>query len=145
MCVCVYVGIYMYSHLYIYSFQILSIVDYCKMLNTVPCLCMHAQSSLSCPALCNPVNRSLPGSSVHQIFLARILEWVAMPASRGSSQPRDQTCISCVSCTAGGFSPTEPLGICSTVTPCCLSISHVAACMCQSQALNSFLSPPFPL
>ena len=40
---------------------------------------------------------SLPGSSVHGIFQARILEWVAIPFSRGSSQPRDGTCISCIS------------------------------------------------
>ena len=41
---------------------------------------------------------SLSGSSVHGIFQARILEWVAMPSSRGSSQPRDQTCVYYVSC-----------------------------------------------
>ena len=41
---------------------------------------------------------SPPGSSVHGILQARILEWVAMPSSRGFSWPRDQTCISCVSC-----------------------------------------------
>ena len=41
---------------------------------------------------------SLPGSSIHGIFQARILEWVAMPSSRRSSQPKDQTQISYVSC-----------------------------------------------
>ena len=46
---------------------------------------------------------SLPSSSVHGILQTRILEWVAISISRGSSQPRDQTLISCVSCTAGGF------------------------------------------
>ena len=39
---------------------------------------------------------SLPGSSVHKIFQARLLEWVAMSFSRGSSQPRDRTCVSCI-------------------------------------------------
>ena len=39
-----------------------------------------------------------PGSSIHGIFQARIPEWVAIPSSRGSSSPGDQTCISCVSC-----------------------------------------------
>ena len=39
---------------------------------------------------------SLPGSSVHGIFQARILEWVVVSYSRGSSQPRDQTCVSCI-------------------------------------------------
>ena len=45
----------------------------------------------SCLSLCNPVDCSSPGSSVHGIFQARILEWVAFPFSRGSSQPRDWT------------------------------------------------------
>ena len=44
-----------------------------------------------CPTLCYPVNCSPPGSSVHGIFQARILEWVAISFSRGSSQPRDWT------------------------------------------------------
>ena len=58
--------------------------------------------SISCSVVsetfCNPMNCSLSGSSVHGIFHARILEWVAISFSRASSQPRDQTCISCVSC-----------------------------------------------
>ena len=54
----------------------------------------------SCPTLCNPKNCSLLGSSVHRILQARILEWVAMPCSRGSSQPRDWIQVSCI---AGGF------------------------------------------
>ena len=45
-----------------------------------------------------PLDCSLPGSSVRGILQARILEWAATPSSRGSSQPRDQTCISYVSC-----------------------------------------------
>ena len=52
---------------------------------------MHAQS---CPTLYNPMDCSLLGSSVHGILQARILEWVAMCSSRGSSQPRDPTCAS---------------------------------------------------
>ena len=47
---------------------------------------------------CNPMDYSLPGSSVHGISQARILEWVAISSSRRSFQPRDQTIISCVSC-----------------------------------------------
>ena len=54
----------------------------------------------SCPTLCNPRDSSPPGSSVHGILQARML---AISFSRGSSWPRDQTCISCVSCTAGRF------------------------------------------
>ena len=48
----------------------------------------------SCLTLCNPMNCSLPGSSVHGIFQTRVLEWVAISFSRGSSQPRDQTRVS---------------------------------------------------
>ena len=53
------------------------------------------QSSLT---LCDPMDHSLPESSVHGIFQARILEWVAMPSSRGSSQPKDGTLIFYISC-----------------------------------------------
>ena len=50
----------------------------------------------SCPTLCNPMDCSPAGSSVHGILQARILEWVAISFSRGSSQPRDRTRISCI-------------------------------------------------
>ena len=52
-----------------------------------------------CPTLCDPMDCSLSGSSVHGILQARILEWVAISFSRGSSQPRDQTRVSHI---AGG-------------------------------------------
>ena len=48
-----------------------------------------AKSLQSCPTLCNPLDCSPPGSSAHGILQARILEWVAMPSSRGSFQPRN--------------------------------------------------------
>ena len=51
-------------------------------------------------ALCDPMDYSPPGSSVHGILQARILEWVAIPFSRGSSQPRDLTLVSYI---AGRF------------------------------------------
>ena len=63
--------------------------------------------------LCDPVDCSPPGSSVHGISQAIILEWVVIPFSRKSSWPRDQThisCIHCVSYIAGRFSPGEPPG-----------------------------------
>ena len=50
-----------------------------------------AQSLQSCPALCDPVDCSLPGSSVQGILQARILEWVVVPFSRASSRSRDPT------------------------------------------------------
>ena len=56
-------------------------------------LCVHAQS---CLTLCDPTDCSPPGSSVYGISKARILEWVAISSSTGSSQPRDQTRISCI-------------------------------------------------
>ena len=52
----------------------------------------------SCLTLCNPKDCSLPGSSVHGILQARILEWVAVPSSMGSSQPKGQTCVSYIPC-----------------------------------------------
>ena len=74
-------------------------------------LSVHAKSLQSCPTLCNPVAYSPPGSSVHGILQARILEWIAMPFSWGSSWPRDQTQISEVSCTGRqGSLPLAPLG-----------------------------------
>ena len=50
----------------------------------------------SCPTLCDSLDYSWPGSSVHEILQARILEWVAISFSRGSSWPRNQTNISCI-------------------------------------------------
>ena len=59
---------------------------------------MHACSvTQSCPSLCDPMDCS-PPDSVHGIFQARILEWVTISCFRGSSQLRDWTCVSCVSC-----------------------------------------------
>ena len=54
----------------------------------------------SCPTLCDPMDWSPPGSSVHGIFQARILQWVAIPFSRGYSWPRNRILISCI---AGWF------------------------------------------
>ena len=65
------------------------------------CLCSGAQS---CLTLCDPMDCSPSGSSVHGILQERILEWVAISSSRGLSRPRDQTHISYVSCTADEFS-----------------------------------------
>ena len=50
----------------------------------------------SCLNLCDPMNCSAPGSSVHRFFQARILEWVAISFSKGSCRPRNQTQISCI-------------------------------------------------
>ena len=55
--------------------------------------CSVAQS---CLTVCNPIDCSPPGSSVHGILQARKVEWVPMPSSRGSSQPRGRTLVSCL-------------------------------------------------
>ena len=60
--------------------------------------CMRAKSPWLCPALCSPMDCSPPGSSVQGILQIRILEWVAMPFSRGSFQLRDWTHVSYGSC-----------------------------------------------
>ena len=61
-------------------------------------LILHSPLASRCmyPTLCDPMDSSLPGSSVHGIFQARILEWLAISFSRGSSPPRDQNCISSI-------------------------------------------------
>ena len=62
--------------------------------------CMCAKLLQSCLTLCDPKDLSLPGSFVHEILQAGILEWVAISYSRGSPQPGDQTWVSCI---AGRF------------------------------------------
>ena len=56
---------------------------------------MKVLVALSCATLCNPMDYSPPGSSVHGTLHARILEWVAISFSKGSSKPRDRTQVSC--------------------------------------------------
>ena len=70
------------------------------------------------PTLCDPIDCSAPGSSVRGILQARILERVAVSSSRGSSPPRDRTCISCGSRVAGGFFTAEPPGEPSGLLTC---------------------------
>ena len=96
-------------------------------------VCACAQSYCT---LCDPTDQSLPGSSVHGILQARILEWVAMPSSRGSSQLRDQTCVSCF---AGGFFTAEPPG---KANRCYNSINAAQVCRI-SPDLGSLIWPFF--
>ena len=60
--------------------------------------CVCAKLLQLCSTLCYPEDNSWPGSSVHGILQARTLAWFAMPSSRGSSQLRDQTHVSYISC-----------------------------------------------
>ena len=63
---------------------------------SVLCIQKDSESEVaqSCPTLCDPMDCNLPCSSIHGIFQARVLEWVAISSSRGSSRPRDQTQVS---------------------------------------------------
>ena len=81
-----------------------------QVLNTVPCAIyiVHGCSvPKSCPTLCDPMDCGLPGSSIHGISQTRILEWVAISFSRGSSRSRDRMHVSCIT---GRFFTTEPPG-----------------------------------
>ena len=60
------------------------------------CVCVHVLVAQWCPTLCNSMNSSPPGSCIHRILQTRMLEWVAIPFSRGFSQPRDRTWVSCI-------------------------------------------------
>ena len=64
------------------------------------CVCLYVLVAQLCLTLCNPMDYNLPGSSVHGILQARILEWVVIHFSRESSRPRDGTWVSCI---AGRF------------------------------------------
>ena len=79
----------------------------------------------SCPTLCDPTDCSPPGSSVHGTLQARMLEWVAISSSRGSSPPRGPTLFSLSPALAGRFFTTsatwEVLG---TGTKCCVTLGR---------------------
>ena len=64
-----------------------SLTQHCQ--STLCCGCYYCFVARSCPTLCNPMDCSPPGSSVHGIFQARILEWVAISFSKGPSQPME--------------------------------------------------------
>ena len=92
---------YIYIHIYIYMLNKYICVCVCVYQHIyIVVFCMFAQL---CLTLCNPMDCSLRGSSVHGILQAGILECVAILSSRGSSQPRDGTHISCISCIGRGI------------------------------------------
>ena len=71
------------------------------------CVWVHAQLLQSCLTLWGSMDQSF---SIHWILQARILEWIAMPSSKGSSWPRDWSNVSCISCIANRFFTDEPPG-----------------------------------
>ena len=87
------------------------------------CVCVCVQSLQLCLTLCNPIDYSPLCSYVHRIFQARILEWVAMPSSRGSSHSRDETHDSC----AGRLFTTDPMGKPMNGCCCCCCIASVVS------------------
>ena len=130
--ICIYMNIYKYKqrwiyiHMCIYThvfytllfFRYMYILDCYSTYIHIFCICMlhacvHAKLLRLCPTLCDPMDHSPAGFSVHGILQARIRKWVAVsgtPFSRGSSQPRDQSRVSCGSCIAGRFFTTKPPG-----------------------------------
>ena len=80
----------------LYTLQTTHFVGICLL------VCMHTKSFQSCQHLCDSMDCNQPGSSFHGILQARILEGVAMPSSRGSSQPRDRIRFSYTSCSGKG-------------------------------------------
>ena len=82
---------FLFLMLWIYSWMI---IPYLWIIYLEMCLCMLV--IWSCSTVLNPIDCSLPGSFVCGIFQARILEWPAISFTRGSSQPRDQTQVSCI-------------------------------------------------
>jgi len=82
------------------------------------CACTHkCMCAQSCLILCDLMDCSLPGSSVHGIFQASILQWVAISSSRGASWPRIWTCVSCI---AGRFLTTWAMYVSGYVQICVL-------------------------
>ena len=103
----------------------------------VCCWCVVAKS---CLTLCNPMDCSPPGASVHGISQARILEWVAISSSRGSSQPRDWTQVFCI---AGGFFTSWATREALIIVACCNIMCFVIQ-LCLTLCDPMDCSPPDP-
>ena len=87
-----------YRHRYMFFFRFFPHVGHYRVLSRIPytiqCVLLKPLVAQLCPTLCNPMDCSLPDSSVHENFQARILAWVAIPFFKGSSWPRDWTQVS---------------------------------------------------
>ena len=93
-----------------------------------PFVCACLSAAQSCLSLCNPMDCNPPGSSVHRIFQARILEQVVMPYSRGASQARVELTSFASPALAGGFFTTEP------PSKQRLSLASIYLCSCRSSS-----------
>ena len=133
----------------------------------IPCARVHAKQRQSCPTLCDPMDCSLPGSSVHGILQARTLEWVAMPFSRGSF-PTQELSLGLLHCRQILYTHVHTnrhvfshsfhyqsrclivyielyVDCCSQqVGPCYLPFLYVVVCICSSQTPNLSLPSPSP-
>ena len=96
------------------------------------CVYVCVLATQLCPTLCDPMDCCLPGSSVHGILQARILEWVAILSFRGSSWPRDWTSVSVSPSLAGRFLSLNHLG-----SPWLHSAWHQTTMRQEGQSLNS--------
>ena len=90
------------------SLESISLLQYDHNRLVINSMCMRAQSLQSCLTLCNPMDCSWPGSSVHGISQTRILEWVAISSSRG--EPGIEPASPATPALAGEFFTTEPSG-----------------------------------
>ena len=96
-----HIGFFPYEDFAVFKYEAICGTEIYLLLSLVWELLVYiwcAKTLQLCPTLCNPMDCSLLGSCVHGIPQARILEWVTIPFSRGSSQPRDQTQVSYVFC-----------------------------------------------
>ena len=100
----IYIYIYIYVYIYIYtlffwrlnSIYLSFVASSFGVIDRVWKVTVKVLVPQSCSSLCNCMDYSPPGPSVHGILQARILEWVAIPFTRGSSPPRDWTWVSCI-------------------------------------------------
>ena len=95
--------------LFLFLFLFPTLLKWVDFTSTYSCLWKWKSESVSqlCLTLCDSIDYSPPGFSAHGILQLRILEWVAISFSRGSSWPRDQTWVSCMQADS---LPSEPLG-----------------------------------
>ena len=111
--------------------------------------CMCAKLIQLCLTLCDPMDYSPPGSSVHEILQARILEWIATPSSRESPRPRDWTHVSYVrilpwqACSLP-LAPPGKLKVGPWVTPNLVMLSGRTGALSEEDLILTFLGSPVP-